>query len=108
MFEKLDRHLSVRFGSGGYHTLLKRAISLAVTDDPALAAFQVSQSGAIVGYQDILAPQAACDGCIAILAHLIELLDTFIGRSLTARILRNSWPNAVPIEEVSQSGESNG
>lgn len=52
--------------------------------------------------------QTASEGCVAILARLIELLDTLIGRNLTVRILHNAWPDAVQTGVPGRMGDSNG
>src|SRR3569833_2127850 len=104
-FEKLNVHLSVRLGSGGYRVLLERAVTLAAGDFPWLTSARVTDDGNIEGVDDAAQPQAMFDGSVAILARLIELLDTFIGRNLTSRILNSAWPDAVP---ASWQGESNG
>lgn len=52
--------------------------------------------------------QSASDGCLAILARFLELLDTFIGRNLTLRVLYSAWPDAIQIDRAGRLGESNG
>ena len=107
-FEKLNVHLSARLGTGGYHALIKRALSLATTDHPWLASIRISQSGTVEGFQDLTQFQSTLDGCLAIFARLIELLDTLIGRNLTARILHSAWPDSVPTGKDGRQGDSNG
>lgn len=99
-FEKLNVSLSVRLGSAGYRTLQERAVLTAAFDHPMLISARVREDGSIEGIAS-----ATFDESVAILARLIELLDTFIGRSLTARILHRVWPDVVP---ASWQGESNG
>src|SRR6187402_299774 len=99
-FDKLNGHLSIRLGSGGYYTLLQRAVKLATLDLPSLASIHVSHDGVLEGFQDMADSLDASDGCLAILSRLIELLDTFIGRNLTLRILHNAWPDVVGIDTV--------
>ena len=52
-FEKLNEHLSIRLGSGGYHALLRRAAALAIGDLPWLAPINVSNDGTLEGFQSI-------------------------------------------------------
>jgi len=105
-FKKMSVHLSARLGTEGYSTLLKRALSLAVRDFPWLAAIRVSDNGEIAGFEDLSTPEPMQDGFVALLARLIELLDTFIGRMLTARMLRSAWPDAVPTNTPGGDGWS--
>ena len=108
IFDKLNIHLSVRFGSGGYHALLRRALTLAAADVPMLASVHISEDGRVEGFQDMPEPQSICDGSVAMLARLIELLDTFIGRNLTVRVLQNVWPNVERVDAAVRPGESIG
>lgn len=108
IFERLNSHLSIRLGTGGYHALLYRAVTLAASGSPWLASVHVSQDGLVEGFQDMSQYDAIYNGSVAILAHLIELLDTFIGRILTIRILHNIWPDVIQIDTVGSLGESNG
>jgi hypothetical protein len=105
-FDKLNAHLSSRLGTAGYSALLKRALSLAVRDFPWLATIDISENGDIDGLNDIPPHEPIWGGCVALLARLIELLDTFIGRTLTARVLRSAWPDAVPSDTSGGEGAS--
>jgi hypothetical protein len=99
-FDKLNVHLSDRLGSAGYRALLERAVVTAAVEHPVLISARVREEGDIEGIASV-----TFDASIAILARLIELLDTFIGRNLTARILHGVWPDVVP---ASWQGERNG
>jgi len=94
-FAKLGAHLTVRLGSAGCRTLVKRAVALAANDLPWLASIEVSESGTLEGFQGMTEAGEVSDGVVAILARLVELLETFIGRTLTERMLHSTWPNAV-------------
>jgi hypothetical protein len=107
-FEKLRSHLSTRLGSGGYRALLGRARALAVSDLPWLAPVRIADDGALDGFQDITGSQDLMDGSVTLLSRLIELLDTFIGRRLTLRVLRSAWPHALPGDDAARPGEVNG
>ncbi len=110
-FEKLNVHLARRLGSGGYHALLKRAVMLAARDFPWLSSVQVTEDGVLEGFGLVSHVQTIsemAEGCVAILASLIGLLDTFIGRKLCLRVLHTVWPDAVPMTTDGSQGENNG
>ena len=109
IFETLSAHLSIRLGSRGYRALLKRAVTLAAADSPvALASIHVSEPGTMEGFGSLIEASMVTDACVAILARLIELLDTFIGRNLTVRVLNNMWPNILHVDAADRPGESIG
>jgi len=108
IFDKLNAHLSIRFGSGGYHALLRRALTLAADDVSVLASVHISEDGSVEGFQGMTDSQSISDGSVAMLARLIELLDTFIGRNLTVRVLQNVWPNVEQVNAAGRPGESIG
>lgn len=121
-FKKLSVLLSARLGTAGYSALLKRALSLAARDFPWLTSIRVSENGDVDGLDGVGEPKSMLAGSVAVFARLIELLDTFIGRMLTIRVLHGAWPDAVPIDtpgsnegssaqimdRVRGQGESNG
>ena len=76
--EKLRRPLSHLTGPAGFSSLLARALTVAQREDPALAAVTVTPTGALEGLSG-----EAVQSCTTLIAHLIELLTTFIGESLT-------------------------
>ncbi len=86
--EKLRRSLIGLTGTAGYSSLLSRALTLAKRESPALAEVQTRPDGSLEG----LKGEAAKAGPVLI-AHLINLLITFIGEALTMRILQNVWPD---------------
>ena len=96
--EKLRRPLSHLTGPAGFSSLLARALTLAQRENPALAGVRVTPTGSLEG----LVGEAA-EACPTLIAHLIELLTTFIGASLTLRLLHDIWPD-LPISEPN-SGE---
>jgi hypothetical protein len=107
-FEKLNVHLSARFGTGGYQALIKRALSIATGQFPWLASIKILEDGTVQGFQDLTGFEPMLDAYVAIFAQLIELLDTLIGRDLTERILHSAWPDSVPTGEAGRQGDSNG
>jgi len=108
-FERLRIHLSGRLGKGGYLALLKRAVALAIVDYPWLECLTVSDGGTLCGLDlapsSLSASQAAAGG-IAVLASLIGLLDTFIGRDLCLRVLQSGWPGLTNFYTDSSQGDS--
>jgi hypothetical protein len=40
------------------------------------------------------ASEAGTEAAVAIIAYLLELLVTFIGKPLTVRLVRDAWPAA--------------
>ena len=108
-FERLKIHLSGRLGKGGYRALLKRAVTLSIVDYPWLECLTISDDGTLSGMD--LAPSSlsvsqTAAGGIAILARLIGLLDTFIGRSLCLRVLQSGWPSLTNFYTDSSQGDS--
>lgn len=110
-FEKLNAHLARRLGAGGYHALLKRAVTLAAADFSWLSSVHVTANGTLEGFGPLSEVQTVsemAEGCAAILARLIGLLETFIGRALCLRVLHAVWPDAVLRDADGSQGESNG
>jgi len=107
-FEKLNVHLSVRLGSGGYQALLRRAGALAAADYADAVGLHVNNKGDIEGSEAIEHLASITDTAVVVLARLIDLLDTFIGRELTLRVLHAAWPKSVGVDSSSGSGEING
>ncbi len=95
--DKLRDHLSHRIGQEGFRTLLARALTLAAAQFPYLSAVRVGADGSLIGLsvaagsglpeQAHTTQQDAVEGVVALVAHLLGLLITFIGEELTLRIL---------------------
>ena len=84
--DKLRRPLTTLAGAAGFRSLLARALTLAKRESPALGAWQVNADGSL----ESLNGEADESGSVLI-AHLIGLMITFIGESLTLRILNGVW-----------------
>jgi hypothetical protein len=84
-------------GSGGFSSLLQRALTLAQRESPALVGVEVKADGSMVGLEG-----AAAEASPILVAHLIQLLITFIGESLTLMLLQDIWP------EIKGPGEPSG
>ena len=87
VFETLRVHLTRLAGADGFTSLLRRALTLAKAEVPALGNVKLAPDGHLQGIEE-LAPEAA----IALAAHLVGLLETFIGKPLTVRLVREAWP----------------
>src|ERR1700722_17346118 len=83
--EKLRRPLTTLAGAAGFHSLLLRALTIAKREAPSLGALQVNAAGSLEDVDPNLYNQDA-EGGTLLVAHLIELLFTFIGEILTLRL----------------------
>jgi hypothetical protein len=92
--DKLRRPLTTLVGAAGFRSLLTRALILAKQESPVLDAWEVKADGSLEG----LNGKAAQMGAV-LLAHLIGLMITFIGESLTLRLLQDVWLD-LPDSEV--------
>ena len=97
---KLRVPLATLMGAAGFSSLLARALVLAKADAPALAAVSVRSDGGLSGF-DALDPTHSESGQSVLVAHLLALLATFIGESLTRRIVGEAWTEV----EVSKGEE---
>ncbi len=84
--DKLRRLISTLAGAAGFRSLLARALTLARQESPALGAWEVKPDGSLQG----LNGEAEQLGAVLV-AHLIGLMVTFIGESLTLRLLHDVW-----------------
>ena len=84
--DKLRRPLTTLAGAAGFRSLLARALTLAKQESPVLGSWKVKPDGSLDG----LNGEAAQSGAVLI-AHLIGLMITFIGQSLTLRLLHDVW-----------------
>jgi len=100
--EKFQAPLSKLTGPAGFSSLLSRALVLAKADVPALSVVQVRRDGSLAGFDQIKpdsnagehAEGALEQGRLALVAHLLGLLATLIGESLTRQLARGAWPDA--------------
>jgi len=93
--EKLRISLTQFVGADGFTALLRRALALARADLPPLIIVKVTSDGRLEGIEEFAAEENNdVEAAIAITAQLLGLLFTFIGESLTLRLLRDSFPDA--------------
>lgn len=93
--EKLRIPLTRFAGAEGFASLLRRALVLASAEVPALQSIKVGAEGRLEGFEIFPADTgtaAGSEAAIAITAHLLGLLGTFIGEPLTLRLVREAWP----------------
>lgn len=93
--EKLRISLIQFGGADGFAALLRRALALASAEVPALRSAKVSADGRLEGLELLVTRAGSVAGAaaVAITAHMLGLLVTFIGEPLTLRLVRNAWPN---------------
>jgi hypothetical protein len=97
VIEELRIHLIRLAGVVGFRSLLSRALTLAKSEVPSLDMVQVRADGSLEGLDGIAQSQeagAAGEAGLVLVAHLLELLVTFIGQPLTLRLVRDAWPDA--------------
>ena len=93
--EKLRRPLGHLVGSAGVSSLFERALTLARRECPVLSEVQVMEDGSLAGLQG-----EAAGASSVLVAHLIQLLVTFIGEDLTLRLLQDVWPEMKRLDEL--------
>jgi len=94
--EKLRISLTRFAGSDAFMSLLRRALALALADVPAVETVKLKPDGSLEGLEVLAvdATNAGPEAAVAITAHLLGLLMTFIGEPLTLQLVREAWPDA--------------
>lgn len=93
--EKLQIVVTRFAGSDGFASLLRRALALAAAEVPALQTVKLQPDAFLEGCGQVVeAATGGSDGVVAIVAHLLGLLETFVGEPLTLRLVREAWPDA--------------
>ena len=65
---------------------------------------QVRDDGSLSGFDEIESSPDTTEAAGAILiAHLLELLITFIGESLTLNLVKDAWPDALSAKLTNQT-----
>jgi len=92
--ETLRVSLTQFVGAAGFTALLRRALALARVDVPSLQAAKITAGGHLEGLEEVGAnAKTDTEAAIAITAHLLGLLVTFIGEPLTLSLMRDSFPD---------------
>jgi hypothetical protein len=89
--EKLRISLTRFAGPDGFASLLRRALALASAEAPALQSVKIGADGRLEGLDD-LGTDEGKKAAIALATHLLGLLVTFLGESLTMRLVSEAWP----------------
>ena len=94
--EKLRLSLTRFAGADGFSSLLRRSLVLARAEVPSLDRIAVNPDCSMDGLEALAADEAdgGAEAAVALAAHLLGLLVTFIGEPLTLRLVRESWPDA--------------
>jgi len=93
VIERLRAHLVNLMGTGGFQALLARA--LASVEVLWLSKIHVNAAGTFEGLETAhreVNPAEFLKGRIAVLAHLLGLLEALIGLDLTERLVAEIWP----------------
>ena len=87
----------IRFaGVDGFRSLLSRALALAKMEVPSLQAVKVRADGTLSEFDGVEQSQeagSAGPAGIVLVAHLLQLLVTFVGEPLTLRLVSDTWPD---------------
>lgn len=95
VFEKLRMSLTQFVGADGFTALMRRALALARKEVPSLQTAKITAEGRLEGIGEHPADATTdAEEATAITAHLLALLVTFVGEPLTARLMRDLWPDA--------------
>jgi hypothetical protein len=103
--EKLQISLTRFAGSDGFKSLLRRALALARADVPSLQTVKLKPDGSLEGCEmlAVAATNGGPEAAVAITAHLLGLLVTFIGKPFTLRLVREAWPDTSLKEQYSKN-----
>jgi hypothetical protein len=99
--EKLRRPLSIMAGTAGFRSLLMRALTLAKREAPVLDGVQVKEDGSLEGLNG-----QETEAGVVLIAHLVGLLEIFIGVPLTLQLLNDIWPDLSGVDMSSEERES--
>ena len=96
VIERLLSSLVPLVGRVGFCSLLARALTLAKREYPALREVRVREDCTLEGL-----PDGAPDAVGVLILHLIGLMTTLMGETLTLRLLRNAWPELPTLQQSS-------
>jgi len=97
VYEKLRWNLCALAGVAGFRSLASRALTMAKSEAPSLSSIQIAADGSLEGLGDHESQSnkhQADEGGVILLAQLLSLLITFIGETLTLRLVQDTWPDA--------------
>jgi hypothetical protein len=93
--EKLRRPLTKVMGTGGFHSLLSRALVIASAKVPWLLGLRIDKEGSLQGLDEVEGRPhdfTSTQGELLLVSQLLGLLVTFIGATSTLRLLNDIWP----------------
>lgn len=97
VYEKLHQNLCALAGIAGFRSLASRALTLAKAEAPSLEAMQITADGFVHGTREF-EPQIDKyhdeETEVILIAQLLGLLVTFIGETLTLRLVQDTWLGA--------------
>jgi len=105
--EKLRTVLTAFAGVAGFRSLLSRALTLAAAKAPALKGVAVNADGSLSGIEHVESGKsnsAAPEWEEVLVAHLLDLLVTFVGEGLTHQFVSQAWP-ALPAGTIRSKTE---
>jgi hypothetical protein len=96
VLEKLRISLTRFAGTDGFTALMGRALAMARDEVPALQEVNIISDGSIEGLQEVAdhSKDGGTEAAVVVIANLLTLLVTFIGESLTIRLIGDAWPDA--------------
>ena len=101
LIENLRIALTKFAGPEGFTSLLRRALTLARAEVPSLQNVEIRADGRLDGFEESVADKGAGEvgdeAAVAITAHLLGLLVTFIGEPLTLSLGRASSPDRTEV-----------
>jgi len=108
---KLHGELVNLVGPGGVHALVGRALHLAQREFPFLGGVvpEEGPAGCLKGLEEVLREQDTAEAgasVVAVLAHLIGLLVSFLGHELGLYPVRKIWPGSTLDNLTFHSGET--
>jgi len=92
----LHPHLRLLMGNTGFCALLSRALVLTKKEFPWLRDVEVGADGLLENFDQAstkISPSVVTEGSVALIAHLLGLLVSFIGGNLTLQLIQNIWPD---------------
>ena len=103
VYEKLRQNLGAFAGIAGFQSLASRALALARSEDPGFSEARVAEDGTLQGLGEIehqtdfdkgAGGEPPSEAGTILIARLLGLLHIFLGETLTASLLRVTWPGA--------------
>jgi len=96
MCERLGVSVKTFAGVEGFAALMGRALALVTEEVPSLRDIKIGADGCPKGFERADATDSGAEereAAVALTAHLLGLLVTFIGEPLTLRLVREAWPD---------------